>query len=323
MTKSVYVTRIIPEAGLKMLREKGYDVEVNPKEKIPTKKDIIRALKRKPYDAVLSLITDKIDSEAFAVAPQTKLYANYAIGFDNIDIGAAKAQGILVSNAPGNFAHTIAEHTVAMMLGLTTRMVEADDFVRKGKYKGWSPMNFIGTDLSGKTIGIIGTGHIGEKVVKLLTGFDVKVIYYDVRRNENLEKQYHAEYFSNVEDVLKQADIVSLHVPLLDSTKHLINAERLAMMKRSAFLVNTARGPVVDEKALVAALKNGTIRGAALDVFEFEPKLVPGLSKLKNVILNPHIASARENARNEMATIAAQNIIDFFEGRVPRNAVNA
>jgi glyoxylate reductase len=251
------------------------------------------------------------------------LYANYAVGYDNIDVVEAKKRGILVTNTPGNYSYCIAEQTLALMLGLTTRMVEADNFVRAGKYLGWSPVNFVGTDLEKKTLGLVGAGKIGERVAHhCARGFEMKVIYYDVMRNEKIEKEYGAEYFPNVEDVLKRADIVSLHVPLLDSTHHLINEARLKLMKPTAFLINTSRGPVVDENALVEALKAGTIRGAGLDVFEFEPKLADGLAQLPNVILTPHIASARESARNEMAKIAAENVISFLETGTVKNGVN-
>jgi lactate dehydrogenase-like 2-hydroxyacid dehydrogenase len=212
---------------------------------------------------------------------------------------------------------------MALILGLTTRMVEADDFVRAGKYQGWSPMNFVGTDLEKKTLGLIGAGKIGERVAHhSARGFDMSVIYYDVARNEKIEKEYGAQYYSNLEEVLKLADIVSLHVPLLDSTHHLINETRLKLMKPTAFLINTSRGPVVDENALVQALKSETIRGAGLDVFEFEPRLAEGLAQLPNVILTPHIASARESARNEMAKIVAENVISFLETGKAVNKVN-
>jgi lactate dehydrogenase-like 2-hydroxyacid dehydrogenase len=201
-------------------------------------------------------------------------------------------------------------------------MVEADDFVRAGKYTGWAPMLLVGTDVEQKTLGLIGAGRIGERVAHHASrGFDMPVIYYDVIRNEKIEKEYGAKYYPKVEDVLKLADVVSLHVPLLDSTRHLINDARLKMMKPSAFLINTARGPVVDEKALVKALQRGTIRGAGLDVFEFEPKLAEGLAELPNVILTPHIASARESARNEMAKVAAENVIEFLEKGTVKNVV--
>ncbi len=320
--KNIYITRQIPEIAVEMLRAKGYSIDMNMKEAIPSQTDIIEALQRKPYDAVITLLTDKINAKIFDAVPNIKLFANYATGFDNIDVVEARKRGILVTNTPGNYAYCIAEHTIALMIGLTTRMVEADTFVRAGKYQGWDPMLFVGTDLEKKTLGLIGAGRIGERVAHHASrGFDMPVIYYDVVRNEKIEKEYGAKYYPKVEDVLKLADVVSLHVPLLDSTKHLINDARLKMMKPTAFLINTSRGPVVDEKALVKALQRGTIRGAGLDVFELEPKLVEGLAELPNVILTPHIASARESARNEMAKIAADNVIDFLEKGTVKNLV--
>lgn len=321
--KNIYITRIIPQITLDMLQAKGYSIDVYAKDQVPTQDEIILALQRKPYDAVISLLTDKIDSKVFDASPTVKIYANYATGYDNVDIVEAKKRGIVVTNTPGNYAYCIAEHAIALMLGLTTRTVEANDFVRAGKYQGWSPMNFVGTDLEKKTLGLVGAGKIGERVAHHASkGFDMNVIYYDVNRNEKIEKEFGAKYFPNVEDVLKQSDIVSLHVPLLDSTHHLINEARLHMMKPGAFLINTSRGPVIDENALVQALKDGTIRGAGLDVFEFEPKLAEGLAQLPNVILTPHIASARESARNEMAKIAAENVISVLETGVAKNPVN-
>lgn len=322
MSKQIYITRQIPEIAVEMLRAKGYSIDMNMKETVPTQADIIEALQRKPYDAVITLLTDKINAKVFDALPNMKLFANYATGFDNIDIVEAKKRGILVTNTPGNYAYCIAEHTIALMIGLTTRMVEADTFVRAGKYQGWNPMLFIGTDLEKKTIGLIGAGRIGERVAHHASrGFDMSVIYYDVVRNEKIEKEYGAKYYPKVEDVLKLADVVSLHVPLLDSTRYLINDARLKIMKPTAFLINTSRGPVVDEKALVKALQRGTIRGAGLDVFECEPKLAEGLAELPNVILTPHIASARESARNEMARIVAENVVEFLEKGMVKNLV--
>jgi glyoxylate reductase len=323
MSKAIFVTRQIPEVGLKMLRDKGYEVDVRDKDSIPTVKQLIRALKKKPYDAVVTLLTDPVDAAIFDAVPSAKIFANYATGYDNIDVTEAKKRGIMVTNAPAvSTSEAVAEHTFALMLALAARIVEADESVRQGKYKGWSPMNFIGTDILGKTLGLIGAGRIGEKVARYASGFGLKIIYTDIVRNERIEKECGAVYFSTPEEILRQADIVSLHTPLLPSTKHLINAERLKMMKPTALLINTSRGPIIDEDALVGALQNGTIAGAGLDVFEFEPHLVPGLVKLQNVILTPHIASASDNVRNEMSTMAAQNIIDFFEGKVPANKVN-
>ena len=319
----IYVTRKIPEAGLALLRAKGYEVDVNPIDALPTKTDLIEALKKKPYDVVVGLLVDTLDASVFDAAPSLKLYANYAIGYNNVDIIEAKKRGITVTNAPGDYMDCIAEHTFALILALTTRTVEADDFVRAGKYAGWAPMNFIGTDLKGTILGLVGAGHIGKAVARIAkNGFGMNIIYTDVVRNETIEKEYGAVFIPELDVLLPQADVVSLHVPLLDSTRHLINADRLKHMKPGAFLINTSRGPVIDEVALVDALKNHIIAGAGLDVFENEPVLAPGLVGLPNVVLTPHIASASQNARDLMAVTAANNVIDFVEGRIPRNIVN-
>jgi len=318
----VFVTRQIPAKGIDLLRSKGYEVDVSSKEGVLTREELLTALKTKPYDAVLSLLTDKIDKEVFEAVPTAKIFANYAVGFDNVVLADAKEKGVVITNTPGVLTDAVAEFAMALIFSTTKRLVEADDFVRAGQYTGWAPMLLLGTELKGKTLGIVGTGRIGSRVVHhAVKGFDMKVAYYDVARNEELEKNYGAVFYQTVDEVMKISDVVSVHVPLLDSTKHLINAERLALMKSTAVLVNTSRGPVIDEQALVATLKTGQIRGAGLDVFEFEPELVQGLKDLPNVVLTPHIASATEEARDAMSEIAANNIIEVLEGRTALNPV--
>ncbi|MBU3668506.1 MAG: D-glycerate dehydrogenase [Candidatus Taylorbacteria bacterium] len=324
MTKRIFVTRRIPDIGISMLKAKGYEIVQGAYKVPPTKAELIKVIQKakkqgKPFDAILTLLTDKVDADFIqAAAPSVKIISNYAVGYNNISLQDADKAGITITNTPGAFSDCIAEHTVALIFALTTRLVEADQYVRKGKYKGWDPMLFVGTDLSKRTVGILGAGHIGERVAMHLgKGFDMKVMYYDVKRNETLEKEYGAIFCANPEEIYKEADVISLHVPLLPSTTHMINKKTLAMMKKTAIVVNTARGPVVEEKALVEALKKGVIAGAGLDVFEFEPKISKELCKMSNVVLTPHIASARESARNEMATLAAQNIIDVLEGKTP------
>lgn len=320
--KHIFVTRKILDVGIKMLTDKGYTVDISPKDRPLTKKELIKYLKKKPYDAVLSLLTDPIDAEVMDAAPTVKIYANYAIGFNNINIEEAKKRNIFVTNTPGGGADRVAEHAWALILALSCRIVEGDAYVKKGKYNGWDPMLLHGTKLLGKTMGILGTGRIGADVAhRAKNGFGMSVVYYDVKRNEELERDHGAVFYSTVEEVLKVSDVVSIHVPLLPSTQHLINAERLKIMKPSAYLINTSRGPVVDEYALVDALKNGTIRGAGLDVFEFEPELAKGLAKLKNAVLTPHIASGTEEARHDMAVLSATNIINTLEGGRPQNMV--
>lgn len=282
----------------------------------------MNAVKERPYDAVLCLLTDNIDAEVFATVPTAKIFANYAVGYNNIDINAAKAAGVVVTNTPDVLTDTVAEYAFSLMLAVAKRIPEADRFTRENKYEGWAPELLLGSDLKGKTLGILGAGRIGFGVAdRAVKGLGMKVIYNDIKPNEILEKETGAVYKDSTEAVLKEADVVSIHVPLLDSTKHLINAERLAMMKKSAYLINTSRGPVVDEAALVKALREKVISGAGLDVFENEPALAPGLADLPNVTITPHIASASRETRNKMSEMAAENIIAHLSGNVPSNLV--
>jgi len=313
MSKQIYITRQIPEAGLKLLKEKGILYDMGNSKTPPTKKEIIKALSKKPYDGVISFLTDKLDKDVFDACPTAHVFANFSVGFDNVDLEEVKKRNICISNTPGTSSMAVAEHTVAFMLNLTTRIDEGDRYMRRGKYSGWDPNLLVGTDLHGKTIGLIGVGQIGTEVAKILHyGFGCSVIYSDVNPNPTLEQITGASR-KETSEILREADIVSLHVPLLPSTRHLINKESLATMKKTAFLINTSRGAVIDEKALIEALKNGVIKGAAIDVYEFEPKLSPGLTKLQNIVLTPHIASARQSARDMMAEIAAKNIISYLE----------
>ena len=319
---TIYVTRKIPELGLAMLRDKGFTLDVSEKDGVLTKDELIGALRSKPYDGVLSLLTDTINGEVFDAVPTAKIFANYAVGFNNIDVPEAKKRGVTITNTPGALTNTVAEHAMALILACTTRTVEGDRLTRAGKYEGWGPMMLLGMDLAGKTLGVLGAGRIGSRLAHHAKhGFDMDVIYYDVKQNPDFERETGARFCATVEEVLKDADVVSIHVPLLDSTKHLMNAERLAMMKKTAYLVNTSRGPVIDEAALVAALKAGTIAGAGLDVYENEPALAPGLASCENVVITPHIASASVPTRDGMARLAAENLIAFFDGQTPPNAV--
>lgn len=319
----IYITRKIPETGIKMLQEKRYKIDINPEDKVLTKEELVNALQGNNYEAVLCLLTDKIDDDIFeAAGPQCRIFANLAVGFDNIDLEAAKKRGIMITNTPEVLTETVAEHTFALMLAIAHRIAEADKFTRIGKYKGWEPMLFLGNDLSHKTLGVVGLGRIGARVVyHAVRGFDCRVIYHDIKRNEKFEKEFGAEYKENINELLKEADFISLHVPLLESTRHLINEERLKIMKPTAYLINTSRGPIIDEQALVAALQNKIIKGAAIDVFENEPMLSPGLVELDNIILTPHIASATEETRNKMSALSAENLIAGLEGQTPPNLV--
>lgn len=322
---TVFVTRKIPNVGIALLKkQKNFRVRVSQHDRVLTKQELMRAVKG--VHAILSLLTDKIDDDVLrAAGPQLKIVANYAVGFDNIDLPAVKKRGVVVTNTPGNLVtEAVAEHTFALIMALAHRIAESDTFTRHGKYKGWEPMQFLGTLLHGKTLGIVGLGRIGAGVARRAAlGFGMKVIYHDERRNHDFERKYQAQYMRTLDALLKQADVVSLHVPLLPSTQHLVSTKQLKRMKRTAFLVNTARGPVVDEKALLLALHTKKIAGAALDVFECEPAIDCdrtdhlALKKFPQVILTPHIASASKEARDQMAKLAAQNIIAVLSGKPP------
>ncbi len=307
----IFVTRKIPEAGINLLNAAGHEVVVSEKDGVLAPEELLAAVSARPYDAILSLLTDIINGAVMDAAPQLKIVANYAVGYNNIDLAAAKARGVLVTNTPGVLTDTVAEFTVALILATVKRLPEADAYTRAGKYEGWAPELFLGSDLAGKTLGIIGGGRIGSGVARRMqAAFGMNVIYADIAPSAALEAEVPCTYCASLEELLAQSDVVSLHVPLNDATHHLINAERLALMKPSAYLINTARGPVVDEAALVAALQAGTLRGAGLDVFEHEPALAPGLAELPQAVLAPHIASASTETRTKMSEIAANNLID-------------
>lgn len=319
----IFVTRQIHESGIELLKKAKHDVKIYPKDEIIDRASLLKNVKG--MDAVLSLLTDQMDAEVMrAAGSQLQIVANYAVGFDNVDLDAAKTQGVVVTNTPSNKVNeSVAEHTFTLMLALARRITEADHFAKRGQYKGWSPTLLNGTDLYGKTLGLIGAGRIGSMVARrAVLGFGMKLLYADMRKNEKLEKTMGAKKVTQ-EALLKKADFISLHVPLLPSTRHMISTAELKRMKPTAFLVNTARGPVVDEKALLKALKAKQIAGAGLDVFECEPSIdcdlkdKLALKEFENVILTPHIASATEAARRDMSEIAAKNIIAVLKGKRP------
>ncbi len=316
----VFITRPIPPPAEDLLKQAGHEVVVNQEDRVLTKDELKKVVAG--FDAILSLLTDHIDAEILdAAGPQLKIVANYAVGFDNIDVDAAKQRSVFVTNTPGVLTEAVAEHAFSLLMTAARRIVEADRFTREGRYKQWEPFGFIGHQVWGKTIGIIGLGRIGSWVGEIaFNGFRMKILYYDVRRNSEFEMENQA-VFSEIDQILAQADFVSIHVPLLPQTHHLINADKLRLMKKTAILVNTSRGPVVDEAALVEALKNGTIAAAALDVYEAEPNLTPGLAQLPNVVLTPHIASATQEAREAMSKVTAENIIAALAGQKPSSLV--
>lgn len=316
----VYVTRELPERGLKTIKER-FDAEVWPEYAPPPKKTIIE--KAKDVDALATLLSDKIDAEVFDAAPKLKMIAQLAVGFDNVDLQEATKRGIYVSNTPEVLTDTTADFAWTLLMALARRVVEADKYVRMGKWKvGWHPAMLQGRDVYGATMGIVGAGRIGYAVAKRATGFSMKILFYDVIPRPEMEKDFGAKKV-DLDELLKQSDFVSVHVPLMKETHHLINAEKLRLMKKTAYLINNSRGPVVDEKALYEALNEGRIAGAGLDVFEQEPtSLANPLLKLDNVVVAPHISSASYETRSKMAEMVADNLIAFFEGKKPPNLIN-
>ena len=315
----VFVTRKIPETGISLL-QKHCQVKVYSKDQVIPKQELLKEVKN--CDALLCLLTDTIDQEIIDVNPHLKIISNYAIGFNNIDVAYATKKGIPVTNTPGRaILDAVAEHTFGLIFAVTKRICEGDQFTRAGKYKTWEPLLLLGMELVGKTMGIVGLGRIGSGVVQRAKAMGMKIVYYDIKKNQQFEQEFQAKYVS-IPELLKSADIVSLHVPLLPSTHHLIGKKELSFMKKNAYIINTSRGPVIDERALVQSLHKKQIAGAGLDVYEFEPKLTSGLTKLQNVVLTPHIASATIEARSEMSLDAAENILAVLQGKKPKFLVN-
>lgn len=317
--KLVVVTWPISNEVLATLRRR-FDVKVNTKPENISPQELVTFVKG--ADAILCLLTNKITAQVLdSAGPQLKIIASMSVGFDHIDLDAAKERNITVTNTPGIVDTAVAEHTIALLLSLVKSTPQADTFVRAGKYKGWNPTLFVGPELAGKTLGIIGLGHIGSSVAQAAKfGFNMNIIYNDLKPNPEFGAKFHAKYYK-LDEVLAKSDFVSLHVPLLPSTKHLINKDRLHKMKHTAYLINTARGQIVDEKALVEALQKKYIAGAALDVYENEPVITHALMKLDNVVLTPHTASATREAREAMAAKAATNIITTLSGKPAPDAI--
>ena len=317
----VLMTQRIPSAAEERLKGQSIEVKVL-KDRGTKKSDIISALKKEPYDGMISLLTDTIDEEVLeAVGANMKVIANYAVGFNNIDVEGAKERDIVITNTPGVLTETVAEHTFGLILAVATRVVEADAFVRAKKFTGWEPELLLGLDLLGKTLGIIGAGRIGTRVAELGKAFGMHVAYYDIQKNTILEEKTGAEYCESPETLLRKADVVSVHLPLNEHTHHFIDMQKLTMMKPDAILVNTSRGAVIDESALIKALQENVLFGAGLDVFENEPEVPGALRKLPNVILTPHTASASVGTRNKMAEMAAENVIAILHGSQAPNVV--
>lgn len=320
MKPKVYVTREMPESGLRAIKAQ-FDTEVWQDYTPPPRNVIVQKAAR--VDALATLLSDKIDAEVFDAAPGLKIVAQLAVGFDNIDVKEATRRGIYVTNTPGVLTETTADFAWALLMAAARRVPEADRYVRTGKWKvGWHPMMFQGMDIYGATLGIVGLGRIGSSIAKRAKGFDMRVLYHDVIRRQDVETELGIEY-TEVDELLRLADFVTINVPLLKETYHLMDEAKLKLMKKTAILVNNARGPVVDEKALFRALKEGWIAGAGLDVFEQEPTPSDNpLLTLDNVVVAPHISSASFETRSRMAEMVAENLIAFFDGKVPPNLVD-
>lgn len=317
----IFVTRKIPGKALDKLVSSEHEVTVSEFDRPLKEEELLE--KAKGVDALLTLLTDRIDGDLMdAVGPQLKIVSNYAVGFDNINIKAATDRGVVITNTPSEkINEAVAEHTWALILSLARRIVEADEATRRGGYKGWEPDIFLGTGLLGKTLGIIGLGRIGSMVARRAKGYGMTVYYNKRSRDEEAEKELNVK-FATLEDLLSKSDFVTLHVPLTEETRHMINKETLAKMKKRSYLINTARGSVVDENDLVEALRLGHLAGAALDVFDNEPNINPELLGMENVVLTPHIASATWEAREEYGRLAVQAILDTLAGKKPENLVN-
>ncbi len=316
--KKVFITRKIPENAIEILK-KHFEVKIWEKDEPIGKEEIIKNIK--DVFGILCLLTDRIDREVIDSAKNLKVIANYAVGIDNIDVEYAIKKGIIVTNTPDVLTHATAELAWALLFAVARRIIEADKFVREGRFKGWDPMLFLGKEIYGKTLGIIGAGRIGTAFGLKSKGFEMKVLYFSRKNNQVLEDRLHAKKKS-LRDLLREADFISLHVPLTKETYHLIGKEEFSLMKEDAILVNTSRGAVIDEEELVKALKQKKLFGAGLDVYENEPKIHPELIKLPQVVLLPHIGSATYQTREKMAEMAAKSIVEVYNGKIPQNTVD-
>jgi glyoxylate reductase len=314
----VFATHPLFEPAREIL-EASCEVEYWDRRERPPRAELLQRNKEK--DGLVSLLTEKVDEELLRAAPKLRIAANVAVGFDNIDVAACTKRGVAATNTPGVLDETTADFAWTLMMAVARRLGEGEALARSGTWQGWDLDQLVGTDVWGKTLGLVGFGRIGRAVARRASGFQMRVIYTDaVRAPEAVEKELKAE-FRDMNSLLAEADFVSLHVPLLPETRGLFDGGKFQRMKPTAFLINTARGPVVDEAALVAALEVGKIAGAGLDVYEKEPLIHPGL-KRANVVLAPHLASASLETRTKMACMAAENVVALFKGQRPPNLLN-
>ena len=306
MKQRVLVTRKLPQTGIEEL-EKYLDVHVNPADTPMNKDDIMHAIQG--THGLVCLLTDRIDADIIEAGQDLRIIANYAVGYDNIDVDAAVQKNIYVTNTPGVLTEATADLTWALLFAVSRRIIEADAYVRNGRFTGWEPMLLLGDDIHGKTLGIIGLGRIGQAVARRAHGYAMQVLYHEPERlPDAIEEQYHVQY-QPLHALLERSDLVTLHVPLNEHTYHLIGEKELKTMQKHAYLINVSRGPVIDERALVQALQTGEIAGCGLDVYEREPAIEQELIHMPNTVLLPHIGSASRAAREAMAMIVARNVI--------------
>ncbi len=309
----ILITRRVPQECLALLKP-HFDVDHFNRDVAIPRTMLLQRVKNK--EGLLCLLTDKIDPQLLKAAPNLKAVSTFSVGYDHIDVPACAARGVMVTNTPGVLTESTADFTWALLMAAARRVVEGDRYMRAGKYKGWDPLMLLGTDVSGKTLGVIGFGRIGQAVAKRAGGFSMRVVYYDTRQApSDVEEALNAR-FVPLDDLLRESDFVSVHTVLDKDTRHLVDARAFGLMKRSAYLINAARGPIVDEKALVKALKTKKIRGAGLDVYEWEPKMAPGLSSCQSAVLAPHLASASLETRTKMGEMAAQGLIDGLVSKI-------
>lgn len=313
----IYVTRRIPPSGLEALSDHEIEVYEQP---MPVPRAIL-AEKIRTADALIPLLSDRVDAELMDQASRLKIIANFAVGYDNIDVDAATKKGIVVTNTPDVLTDATAELAWALLFAAARRMGEGERFTREGRFNGWGPMLLMGQGIRGKTLGVVGTGRIGTRFALASKGFEMNVLYYDESPNEILEAELGAKKV-DISYLMHTSDFISIHLPLTKYTKHLIDAHQLFRMKPTAVLINTARGAIVDEKSLVAALKAGTLAAAGLDVYEWEPDISPELLRLENVVVAPHIGSATYEARSAMSELCAYAVLKVFAGQIPSNILN-